>query len=155
MRPDHRLWWWFCRTAQRAACKNKIELLHSILLDFVPAHGQHTGSSTAKLFSEVLQFYSLTNSVQGKTTNSNFTFSNELKKNIPDIDSIDNHFVCFAHILNLGARDFMKIPDLELEESDNTLSENSQIDDDEINGEVQLQSPVKKIRSVEKNIEGF
>nr|CAI5841405.1 unnamed protein product [Callosobruchus analis] len=46
----------------------------------------------------------------------------------------------------------MKILDSEFEESDNMLSENSQIDDDEINGEVQAQSPVKKIRSVAKKL---
>nr|CAI5848690.1 unnamed protein product [Callosobruchus analis] len=104
------------------------------------AHAQHTGSSIAKLFSEVLQLYGLTNSIQGITTdntNSNFMFIIELKKSIPDIDPKNNHFVCFAHILNLGVRDFMKILDSALEESDNMLSKNSEIDDGEINEEVQ------------------
>nr|CAI5827568.1 unnamed protein product [Callosobruchus analis] len=102
-----------------------------------------------QLFSEVFQFYGLSNSIQGVMTdnsNSNFTFINELKRNIPDIDPKNNHFVCFAlaHILNLRARDFMKILDSELEELDNMPSKNPQTDDDEINEEVQPQSPVKK-----------
>nr|CAI5819620.1 unnamed protein product [Callosobruchus analis] len=106
------------------------------------------GSSIAKLFSEILQFYGLANFIQGITTdiaNSNFTFINEIKKNIPDNDSRNNHFAGFAHILYLGARDFTKILGSELEQSHNMLSENSQIDDDEINEAVQPQSPVKKI----------
>nr|CAI5865310.1 unnamed protein product [Callosobruchus analis] len=81
-------------------------------------------------------FYGLTNSIQGITadnTNSNFKFINELKKNLTSILKI-----------NLCARDS------EFEESDNMLSEDSQIDDDEINEEVQPQSSVQKIRNVAK-----
>nr|CAI5855453.1 unnamed protein product [Callosobruchus analis] len=40
--------------------------LHSILLDFVPAYGQHTDN--AKLFFKVLQFYDVTKCVEGITT---------------------------------------------------------------------------------------
>lgn len=118
--------------------------LHSILLDFVPAHGQHIGSSIAKLFFNALQFYDLTNFVQGITTdntNSNFTFINELQNFIPDMNPKNIHFVCFAHILNLGARDFMKILDSELEETENTMSA---LDDDEMIEELNSPSPVKK-----------
>nr|CAI5863824.1 unnamed protein product [Callosobruchus analis] len=152
MRRAHRLLWLSCRTAHCAAWKNKIRLLHSILLDFIPAHDRHTGRSVVKLICEVLQLYGLTNSIQGITTdntNGNFTFVNILKTDIPGTDSKDNHFVCFAQILNLSARDFMKILDLELEEFDNTLL--SQIEDDKINEVVQPQSPGKKYAMRQKN----
>lgn len=127
--------------------------LHSILLDFLPAHGHHTGKSIAKLFFDVLQFYDLTDSVQGITTdntNSNFTFIKELKGFISDIDTQNSHFVCFAHILNLGARDFMKILDSDFEDEDS--SSNADKDDDEMPGNLDQLSPVRKIHTLAKKL---
>lgn len=126
--------------------------LHSILLDFVAADGQHTGNAIAKLFFQILQFYDVTRCVQGITTdntNSNFTFIRELKKFICDIDTKNIHFVCFAHILNLGARDFMKILDSEVEEAANILTDSSASDDDDCQVS---SSSVRKIHSLAKKI---
>ncbi|XP_072375514.1 uncharacterized protein [Diabrotica undecimpunctata] len=129
--------------------------LHCILLDFVPAYGQHTGNAIAKLFFEVLQFYDVTKCIKGITTdntNSNFTFISKLKTFIYDIDTKNIHFVCCAHILNLGARDFMKILDSELEEAANTLTDISKHDDDDRIDSLVSPSSVRIIHSLAKKL---
>lgn len=55
-------------------------------------------------------------------TNINFMFLDE------EFNPKNNHIMCFAHILNLDVRGFMKILDSELEKTDNTLNE---IDEDD------------------------
>ncbi|CAH1954524.1 unnamed protein product [Acanthoscelides obtectus] len=123
--------------------------LHCILLDFVPAHGQHTGNAIAKLFFEVLQFYDVTKCIQGITTDNTNSNFRELQTHISEIDTKNIHFVCFAHILNLAARDFMKILDSEVEETANILTDISDDDDDDCQVPP---SSVRKIHSLAKKL---
>ncbi|CAH1114784.1 unnamed protein product [Psylliodes chrysocephalus] len=129
--------------------------LHATLLDFIPAKGSHTGHSIAQIFNNSLKFYHLENNIQGVTTdntNSNFTFATELEKLNENFYSRDMHFVCFAHILNLGAREFMQILQVNIDETTEETDTESGEETHCLDFEIYCDSPVKKIKAIAKKI---
>lgn len=101
--------------------------LQSIVLDFVPSRGHHTGEDIARIFYTSLLEYGLdVTRIQGITVDNaaaNSTFMVELSKfvNADLFDPEDQHFRCIAHILNLAVQDALNLlkvngienPDLE------------------------------------------
>lgn len=103
-------------------------VLHSLVIDFVASQGSHTGKAIADLFYTVLEENGLTEKFQGITVDnaaSNTTFVNQLAILINDkfktnLNPLDIHFLCWAHVLNLAAQDFIRSLDVDndVEESD-------------------------------------
>lgn len=90
--------------------------MHSLALDFIPAQGEHTGKAIAKTFFKFLENYAIQEKVQGITVDNasaNTTFMAELKYLMEDagykFDNVNQHFRCFAHIMNLAVQDVLKI----------------------------------------------
>ncbi|CAG9786978.1 unnamed protein product [Diatraea saccharalis] len=84
----------------------------SVVLDFIPPRGRHTGEDIATVFHECLLEYDIIDKIQGITVDNataNTKFMNELGKQLPPyFDSDNQHFRCFAYILNLGVQDLLK-----------------------------------------------
>lgn len=83
--------------------------LYSLVLDFIPASGGHTGQDIATIFFNVLTDFGIEKKLQGITVDnvaSNTTFVYELQTlmNVNNIsfDPESQHFRCFGHIINLG-----------------------------------------------------
>lgn len=84
---------------------------HSLTLDFVPAKGEHTGKAIAELFFKSVEQFGFKEKIAGITVDNasaNTTFMQELSDLIPEFDSVDCHFRCLAHVLNLAAQDLLK-----------------------------------------------
>lgn len=137
--------------------------LKSFVLDFKPVKRHHSGKQMAILIYEVLKFYEVETRIQGITTDNasaNTTLLQELAILIgPDFDWGDKHFLCFAHILNLAAQDFMKILKVECESEDDDGDENendSNTGSDDYDGGIYSSSTsvtaVTKIRALLKKI---
>lgn len=76
--------------------------MHTLTLFFIPSEGQHTGQAIAETFYEVLENSKLSEKFQGITLDNaaaNTTFMTQLSRLMP-FDSTDQHFRCYAHILN-------------------------------------------------------
>lgn len=89
--------------------------LQSLPLDFIPSNGLHTGKDIASLVLDVLDQFEIKSKIQGITMDNaaaNSTFMIELSDLLfhEDIsfDSVNCHFRCFAHILNLGVQDTLR-----------------------------------------------
>ncbi|CAK1595752.1 unnamed protein product [Parnassius mnemosyne] len=83
----------------------------SVVLDFIPSRGRHTGEDIATIFHECLLEYDIIDKIQGITVDNataNTKFMHELDKQLPHFDSDNQHFRCFAHILNLGVQHLLK-----------------------------------------------
>ncbi|CAK1592062.1 unnamed protein product [Parnassius mnemosyne] len=83
----------------------------SVVLDFIPSRVRHTGEDIATIFHECLLEYDIIDKIQGITVDNataNTKFMHELDKQLPHFDSDNQHFRCFAHILNLGVQDLLK-----------------------------------------------
>lgn len=119
--------------------------LKSFTLDFIPSHGQHTGKAIAKYFYECLKEYDIRDRIQGITLDNaaaNTTFIYELSQLMEEsgykFDPINQHFRCFAHILNLGVQDILKNIhatsdeeySVDLEETEECFEKSSDIDED-------------------------
>ncbi|XP_015118459.1 uncharacterized protein LOC107042094 [Diachasma alloeum] len=90
--------------------------IHSLVLDFVPARGSHTGKAIAKIFFDTLNEFDLQGKVQGITVDNasaNTTFMLELGVLMNDagysFDNINQHFRCGAHILALGVQNTLSL----------------------------------------------
>lgn len=136
--------------------------LVSFVLDFIPARGKHRGGDIANIFCNVLNDYHIDAfKIEGITTDntsSNFTFTSSLEEKI-SFDKENQHFVCFAHIINLGVQDFLNL--LKLGEHDyvNTISgsaSDSEIDNwENYDDDLKVQDPATatvKIRLLAKKI---
>ncbi|CAK1603284.1 unnamed protein product [Parnassius mnemosyne] len=80
-------------------------------LNFIPSRGRHTGEDIATIFHECLLEYDIIDKIQGITVDNataNTKFMHELDKQLPHFDSDNQHFRCFAHILNLGVQNLLK-----------------------------------------------
>lgn len=138
--------------------------LQSVVIDFSPSHGLHTGRDIAKLFYESLQSYGITSKIQGITvdnTAANTTFMQELKKLIPSFDDVNQHFKCVAHILNLAVQDCLKSLKIEEDVGGEAEDEESSNVDEEVEFEhndvldEDIQTPTNcldKIRYIFKKI---
>jgi len=87
----------------------------SVILDFIPSNGKHTGRDIAQMFYTLLKSHGGLEKVQGITmdnASSNTTFMQQFSKimeeNMLDFDAENQHFHCFAHILNLAVQDALK-----------------------------------------------
>lgn len=131
----------------------------SMVLDFIPSRGKHTGKDIADVFYKCLLHYNLVEKVQGITVDNaaaNTTFMFELAKLMPNFHFEDQHFRCIAHILNLGIQDLMKtltlksdIPtedDISEDEDQENLEE---IIEDSSTATMKLRSVISKIRKSE------
>lgn len=88
----------------------------SLALDFVPSHGKHTGKNIANLFLNIIKDYGIQRKIQGITLDNaaaNTTFIQELSILINNentaFDIENQHFRCFAHIINLAVQDILKL----------------------------------------------
>lgn len=115
--------------------------VHSLTLFFIPSNGQHTGREIAEAFHQALQSCDLKDKIQGITLDNaaaNSTFVTELSRCM-DFDRVDQHFKCYAHVLNLGVQDLLS--GLKLDKSYCTENEdecdgnidNEENDENEIN----------------------
>lgn len=119
--------------------------LQSLALDFIPSCGRHCGKDIAEVFFKCIKEYGLENKIQGITLDNaaaNTTFMSELNilmaENDLSFDNINQHFRCFAHILNLGVQDIMKMLKVDFLESesdilDSLISKAENIDDEKLN----------------------
>lgn len=117
-------------------------IYQSMVLDFIPSHGKHTGRDISYIFHKCLVEFNLENKVQGITVDNasaNTKFMTELEKLLPDFDPENQHFRCMAHILNLGVQDLMKNLKLQTdyESEDEMGSENEMEVDQEIDEEME------------------
>lgn len=129
--------------------------LQSVVLDFIPSNGKHTGEDIAAIFYKSLKFFHIENKCGGITVDNaaaNTTFMEELQilmeKNDIRFDAKQQHFRCFAHILNLGIQDTLKLMKLQDMTYDNKDAEDEEIEDD-MNDE---QSCITKLREMFKKI---
>lgn len=90
--------------------------MQSVALDLIPSYGRHTGTDIAKLFYKAIQNYNIETKIQGITldnVSANKTFIYEFGKILKNqniyFDVENQHFRCFAHILNLGVQDVLKL----------------------------------------------
>ncbi|CAH0560635.1 unnamed protein product [Brassicogethes aeneus] len=124
--------------------------LQSITLDFIPAHGKHTGKDIALTFFKSLDDKGLRNKLQGITmdnASANTSFIRELQELIPDLNVEDCHFRCFAHVINLAVQDLLKLLKLNSEAneelSDDSVDEEADVEEIENNS-----NAICKIRSI-------
>lgn len=112
----------------------------------------------------MLKFYNIENRIQGITTDNasaNFKFLEYLQDLIGDnFSKVENHFLCFGHILNLAAQDFIKTLNLEqsydndnecvlyLDDPDSDLGD----EDSDIPDNADTDKPLEKLRSLLKKI---
>lgn len=87
----------------------------SVALDFIPSNGKHTGRDIAQMFYTSLKTHGILEKIQGVTldnASSNTTFMQQFSKIMEEdslnFDSENQHFHCFAHILNLAVQDALK-----------------------------------------------
>lgn len=93
-------------------------------LDLIPSQGQHKGRDIAKVFFECIKFYGIHEKIGGITLDnaaSNTTFIKELgtllmAENI-EFNTEDQHFFCFAHVLNLAVQDLFTAINVDCPES--------------------------------------
>ncbi|XP_066585170.1 uncharacterized protein [Prorops nasuta] len=93
----------------------------SIVLDFVPSQGRHTGEEIANIFYKSVNDFGIADKIMGITVDNvsaNTTFIYELGKLVPEFNIEDQHFRCMAHILNLGVQEIIKTLKLETFNSD-------------------------------------
>lgn len=88
----------------------------SLALDFIPSNGKHTGKDIANFFLNIIKDYDIQKKVQGITLDNaaaNTTFIQELSMLMDNdgivFDTEDQHFRCFAHIINLAIQDVLKL----------------------------------------------
>ena len=103
----------------------------------VASKGKHKGSDIAALFLEVMKDYGIQDRIQGITVDnaSNDTFMQELsvlmnKENL-SFNHEDQHFKCYAHILNLAVQDILKLINNPVDENLKLVIDENEIDDTE------------------------
>ena len=83
--------------------------MHSLTIFFVPANRKHTGRKIAKSFCEAFEDYTLTGEVQGLILDNAAANTTGITKfsRLMVFDAEDQHFTCYAHILNLGVQELL------------------------------------------------
>lgn len=132
--------------------------MHSLVIDFIPSKGQHSGKHIASLFYDCMKQYNILTKIQGITVDNvsaNTTFLLELgnlltenKENF-EFNASEQHFRCFAHILNLGVQDILQSMKVPFEEDKGDYEEISDEDPDFIDN---ASSPVLRLRILMKKI---
>ncbi|CAB5193439.1 unnamed protein product [Rhizophagus irregularis] len=86
------------------------EMLKNVLVDFIQIFGKHTGENIKNTFMTGISKLSLQNKIMGITTDNaanNLTFIDALAKDNSFFQK-ENHFRCFAHVINLCVQDILK-----------------------------------------------
>lgn len=112
-------------TLRRKECEYR-----SVVLNFIPSSG-HTGENIAMIFHECLVTYDIIGKIHGITVDNataNTKFMYELAKQLPHLDSDNQHFQRFAHILNLGLEDLV-LKNLSLHCETATITQEEQYED--------------------------
>lgn len=96
--------------------------LKSFVLDFKALSDQHTGREIAQIVYDTLKNYGIEKIIQGITTDNasaNFKFVKHLETliSIDNFSAKDSHFICFAHVINLAAQQFMNIINVKSEDN--------------------------------------
>ncbi|CAB4421281.1 unnamed protein product [Rhizophagus irregularis] len=84
--------------------------LRNVLVDFIQIFGKHTGENIKNTFMTGISKLSLQNKIMGITTDNaanNLTFIDALAKDNSFFQK-ENHFRCFAHVINLCVQDILK-----------------------------------------------
>lgn len=159
---------------------DKLWILRSAALDLIASHGKHAAKDISKMFLKCLNFFEITDKIQGITMDNasvNTKFVLELEKLLVpkkiDFDSEDQAFKCFAHVINLAVQDIMKLltaasiendeedvceegKDYDVEESDEEEIDVEESEEEESmsegNGEAILSQVIFRIRSTCKKI---
>lgn len=135
--------------------------MQSLVLDFVESRGAHTGRDIAKIFYASVEKYGILHKIQGITVDNasaNTNFLEELQKIMLDkgykFDAKDQHFRCFAHILNLGVQDILKLlkGNVETEKEDDDDDEETDKYDDDDDETIVNSPPIIKLRRLFKKI---
>lgn len=113
--------------------------IQSIVIDFVPSSGCHSGKAIAKLFHSTLKEYGLLDKVQGITldnASANTTFLKELEPLMVsdgiDFDPINQHYRCFAHVINLAVNDMLRVVQSNVDEIEDTEEDDISSDDEDV-----------------------
>lgn len=100
----------------------------SLALDFVPSNGKHTGKDIANIFFNSIKDYDIQKKVQGITLDNaaaNTTFIQEFSELMDNegivFDTEDQHFRCFAHIINLAVQEVLKLINVNIKQRYNNL----------------------------------
>lgn len=130
----------------------------SVVLDFIPSRGPHTGEDIATILHECLLEYDIIDKIQGITVDNataNTKFMYELAKQLPHFDSDNQHFGCFVQILSLGVQDLLKDLALHCETDSYTQEEQYQDYEDETEEDEEYtpnisdsRTPITKLRSI-------
>ncbi|GES89785.1 zinc finger BED domain-containing protein RICESLEEPER 2-like [Rhizophagus clarus] len=84
--------------------------LNNVLVDFIQIFGKHMGENIKNAFMLGINKLSIQNKIMGITTDNasnNLTFVDALAKENNSFQK-DNHFRCFAHVINLCVQDALK-----------------------------------------------
>ncbi|CAB4446773.1 unnamed protein product [Rhizophagus irregularis] len=84
--------------------------LRNVLVDFIQIFGKHMGENIKNTFMTGISKLSLQNKIMGITTDNaanNLTFIDALAKDNSFFQK-ENHFRCFAHVINLCVQDILK-----------------------------------------------
>lgn len=110
--------------------------IQALVVDFVPSNGRHSGQDIAEILYKSLKPWNLLSKVQGITldnASANTKFMKELEplmvaENI-NFDPNNQHFHCFAHVINLAVNDMLRLIQSNIDEMGD---ESSESDDEEI-----------------------
>lgn len=86
--------------------------LQSFVVDFIPSNGCHTGRDIAEKFSNTLKKYGIEDKLQSITLDNasvNTKLVEELSHMMINFNSEDQHYKCYAHVLNLGVQAMLKV----------------------------------------------
>lgn len=116
--------------------------MNSLSIDFILSNGRHAGSDIAELFYISLKKLSIQNKVMGiRVDNSsvNDVFLQEFEKILHkqgiEFDCEDQHFKCFAHVLNLAVQDILKTLKADVFEEEKLDGSDSESDSENSNTE--------------------
>lgn len=111
--------------------------IQSLVIDFVPSNGCHSGKDIAKIFFETLNDHKLITKIQGITldnASANTVFLSELAilmdANDLSLDPVNQHFRCFAHVINLAVNDMLRIVQANIHDVNEKDEEEDDEDDD-------------------------
>lgn len=105
--------------------------LNSLVMDFVPSNGHHTGRDIAEIFYKSIEKFNLKEKVQGITVDNasaNTKFMEELSQIMPNFNAHEQHYRCFAHILNLSVQSMLSVLKIDIQEE---LNENGEFEENE------------------------
>lgn len=113
--------------------------IHALVVDFIPSCGRHSGRDIAEIFHKSLKQWNLLSKIQGITldnASANTKFMTELAKlmsaeNI-NFDPTNQHFRCFAHIINLAINDMLRLIQSNIDKVDEKMDEDESDNDEEI-----------------------